>query len=484
MLVMGSDWPHRALPRFSELFSSSSAAAIDTIPSYERIGDSESILRNTPSTAPAPSAPAIAERPLWMIENHASTQPNLPELSVPAMAPGRQFQRYSAPQAAMPRGSASTSEVCLMQDAAHTQTPISAPRQDSAVLPSPDFTFSSSIRSPRSAHRQPSPRPHSHSSTHSSPTLTAVILQSHQTNSHSGPHHSQRNHSTSLSSTSQNPLPFPRTHEYPGDQTAVVDIRPAAKTMRPSSPHDHINGNNNNNTTAPVAPPARQGRYNVRFAANYTSENMPSSQKHRQDAAPATPASAPTAASEPSPTSQEQPAPTEEPSIKLFNATLQSTDSQQSQSRQKEGESSVERCHGCNEAWRRPLPNIEQFRRASPAETGHELSMTSHNLIAQLRDHRLKADAAYDQWKWHHSHCIPREGYIPPTSPSSIASPDDIHSKDTEFVSHNGNHTETLSNKRKSDIPHEEDQPTTSKLRKVTFDSKSTAPPVRPPTPA
>lgn len=67
-------------------------------------------------------------------------------------------------------------------------------------------------------------------------------------------------------------------------------------------------------------------------------------------------------------------------------------------------EPSVRRCLGCNEAWRRPIPDLDSMRVNSAENPGEYMKLAS-NMIDRLRSERKNADAAYDDWKWRHSHC-------------------------------------------------------------------------------
>jgi hypothetical protein len=60
--------------------------------------------------------------------------------------------------------------------------------------------------------------------------------------------------------------------------------------------------------------------------------------------------------------------------------------------------------------WSRPLPTTDELYLGTPAKTRNELFIASMNMEMQLRDHATKADAAYDDWKWHHAHCIRQRG--------------------------------------------------------------------------
>ncbi|KAF2993797.1 hypothetical protein E8E13_000290 [Curvularia kusanoi] len=66
-------------------------------------------------------------------------------------------------------------------------------------------------------------------------------------------------------------------------------------------------------------------------------------------------------------------------------------------------EPSVERCVGCNEAWRRPIPDIDQ--ELAPALGNADYMRLTSNFIDRLRDQRRRVDAAYEDWKHRHSFC-------------------------------------------------------------------------------
>jgi hypothetical protein len=65
---------------------------------------------------------------------------------------------------------------------------------------------------------------------------------------------------------------------------------------------------------------------------------------------------------------------------------------------------SVELCVGCNDTWKRPIPDMDQGPLA-PAENNADYMRLASDMIDRLRDQRNKADASYEQWKEHHSHC-------------------------------------------------------------------------------
>jgi hypothetical protein len=105
---------------------------------------------------------------------------------------------------------------------------------------------------------------------------------------------------------------------------------------------------------------------------------------------------------------------TDIPPLSTLDAQPQPTKIPQGRS---DREPSIERCVGCNEAWRRPIPDMDQGPLAS-AENNADYMRLASTMIDRLRDQRKKADAAYEEWKWRHSHCYR------PVSPFSTGSND------------------------------------------------------------
>ncbi|CAO2649044.1 Nn.00g099930.m01.CDS01 [Neocucurbitaria sp. VM-36] len=500
---MGSDWrrsvhPHlqsagTTLPSVAELLSSS--RAIDSAPTYYRIDDSvrpppveRPDSRSTPPTAPPLGASANASttaEPLWTAVNHASPRVSPTDIRDPASAlePPQYHLRELQPAgpAFVPTSTSQASQ--SVQDAVLSQSPINSQRQDSAIshqqieafkdtqstAASSDFTFSYSRRSPNNSQQSTSPRPNSHPTT-PSPPLLAADRRSSQVSSLplAAPLAAPPGKGRSNSSTSSNYISM--EHAKPNDQVADLsspaNIDPSTKSSGPSHQEQ------------PSTTTTRQQRYNVRFIANYTSENMPPSQKPRHDPSPVVPAATESSEPEPEPAVQEQPVTQSiEPSIPTAAPSNQAREDQ-SQSQQRRREPSVERCPGCNEPWKRPLPNTDSYRQSSPAENSNDLGRMSMNLIAKLQAHQKKADAMYDRWKWKHSHCVPQDDYDnSPPSPAFTEPQEDSHSTDGDGTLRDNQHPQTPSNKRKSEAPHDGDQ----KSRKVTFDTQSTAaPPIRP----
>lgn len=398
------------------------------------------------------------------------------DLREPAAAPEQYHQRELHPAGPSFTPALTSPGYQPVQDPALSQSPINSQRQDSAIsqqqmeafkdaqstTTSSDLTFSCSRQSPNHSQQSTSPTPRSHPST-PSPRLLAVDPRSTQATSQPPAVSSTKSHANSLLTPNYIFMEHARPHDQVPGLPTPASVDPGTKVLGPS-PLDQPNP-----TTT------RQQRYNVRFIANYTSENMPPSQKPRHDPSPAVPAASENG--EPEPTAREQTiTPSIEPSPQSAAPNNQPPEEQPQTQRRRDP--SVERCPGCNEPWKRPLPNADSYRQSSPAENSNELGRMSMNLIAQLQAHQKKADAMYDRWKWKHSHCVPQDDYdVSPPSPAITEPQDDSQSTGGESVLRDSKPPQTPSNKRKSEAPHDGDQ----KLRKVTFENQSAAaPPIRP----
>ncbi|KAJ4346288.1 hypothetical protein N0V95_005498 [Ascochyta clinopodiicola] len=516
--------PVRTLPSVAELLSSRPSAD-SSIPAYHR-RDHHLYARSTPpaaSLAPATTnlnatSPSninnanASASPYWKPANHRPTSPPVspteqrpqsmststtstltPATTSTAIStPTRtvyqepQFRRQQPPNpdaATTPHSSTSSG----MHSMSHSST-VQA-RQDSATdqhrfelandaqLAKP--TILSAGQSPKNGHRQPSTAPNSYSAADPS-TLAYAPPAPPQGETHSnlqGAQHPARQHSKSLSSGLPYSAASPRAPEHRTERTIPVDTRnasdPRLHNNGPSSPpepfYGHQNSNQNSNGT-------RQQRYNVRFAANYTSENMPPSQKSRNDPPTPNPTSAmPAEPEQPRsspalvPTTEEYSTSTANGSIRHSEPTPRATRDARDARDRGDREHSVERCSGCNEAWTRPIPDLDS-RHISPAETGQEFGQITSNMIERLRKQNKMADAAYDEWKWRHSRCTYRA-----PSPFSSGSVEDAPRR-TESVPHaEGSTNGTTDRKRKSDVPLE--QHSASKQQRVA--ATSPAPPVR-----
>lgn len=331
-------------------------------------------------------------------------------------------------------------------------------------------------QSPKDSQRQPSPQHNSYQPTPTAPVYAPASTphQGETYSSQAGAHHSARQHSKSMSSGALSTV-SQRSHEHGVERTIPIDIArngadPRHNNTGPSSFPEQCYGHPNSNGT-------RQQRYNVRFAANYTSENMPPSQKPRND--PPTLTTAPAAVTEPE-QSRSSPAPvtsTEEPPALMTNGSTHHTEplprgTRDSRDRGDRGdrEPSVERCPGCNEAWRRPIPDTDS-QDLPPAQNNAEYMRLASNMIDRLRDQRKKADAAYDDWRWRHSHCYR------PTSPYSTGSVDDVPGRVNGIAQAERTSNGNTTTKRKSEVSHEP----RSASKQQRKSSTSPAPPVRQP---
>jgi hypothetical protein len=224
-----------------------------------------------------------------------------------------------------------------------------------------------------------------------------------------------------------------------------------------------------------ISPVTRQQRYNVRFAANYTSANMPPTQRPR----PSPPLSTTTVPAEhvesPPITQVEHPAPhgehpasrNERMPIPDARAMILGQGQRRVEVPSHSGTDlptpSAERCPGCCETYSPPLPTA--WRQQPPAKDAMDYAKATAELFARKCENAKLAEDDYGRWKQKHASCLVQ---VP-----SDSGHDDNHST-------NSGATNGLSNKRKSEQSHED----TARLRKYPFDSSTTsAPPVRPTAP-
>ncbi|KAJ4399371.1 hypothetical protein N0V91_009463 [Didymella pomorum] len=456
--------PVRTLPSVAELLSTRPSAN-STIPAYHHRPEYSHVRSTPPSTSLPPATASSAASSYWNAVNHRQTSPPVsPTEQRPPTESVRVYQQPVLRRQHPPKA-----------DPAHQQTALSSgvqgpshstvqARQDSAIdqhrfetgndaqLSKSNISYSH--QSPKDDTRHISPRLNPYQPA-SSCAPSAAPHQGETHSSQAGAHLPARQHSKSLSSGAPYSAASPRSHEHSAERTVPVDIRNGSESRTnitgPSSlPEQFFTQQNNFGT--------RQQRYNVRFAANYTSENMPPSQKPRNE--PPTPPTAPAVVAEPEqPRSSPNPVPApEEPPTPASNGSSRLIEPQAprptKESRDRgDREPSVERCVGCNEAWRRPIPDMDNDQIA-PAQDNAEYMRLAGNLIDRLRNERKKADAAYEDWKWRHSHC-----YRQP-SPHSTTSADDgakasAPPPQTDGATNGNTPTTSTSNKRKSEIPHE-----------------------------
>ncbi|KAF3005826.1 hypothetical protein E8E13_008273 [Curvularia kusanoi] len=436
----------------------------------------------TPTTAPAPAAS------YWNQVNHHQTSPPVspteqrpPQAAaVPREPAPRTYQEPTFRRQQVPKADSTLHYSTLSSGVQNASHSTGQARQDSAIdhhrfeasngTQLSNSNVSYSRQSPKDSQRQSSPRPESFNSPLSAPAYTTVAAStpSEIPLSQAGTHIPARQHSKSLSSGSPY-LASSKSHEHSTERPIAKNgIEPRSNIAGPSSlPEQFFTQQNNFGT--------RQQRYNVRFAANYTSENMPPSQKPRNGSP--TPPTAPPVVTEPE-QPRSSPAPVSTPEEMTApptttNGKPRQNDSQTRATRdareRSEREPSVERCVGCNEAWRRPIPDMDQ--ELAPAENNADYMRLTSNFIDRLRDQRRRVDAAYEDWKHRHSYCHR------PASPHSTASLDDNTRRGDLHAQKDGlphNHTGA---KRKPEAPLEPQ--TTSKQRRMT--STSPAPPVQKP---
>ncbi|KAJ8108007.1 hypothetical protein OPT61_g8474 [Boeremia exigua] len=517
MPAMAGDWPRdpraygssqhteppapvRTLPSVAELLSSRPSSNSPN-PAYHHHDYFHA--RSTPPVSLAPTASANPTTPsYWSAVNHRQTSPpispteqRLPSAaSVAKESAARIYQEPTFRRQQVPKSDQIPQHSALVSGAHNGPHSTGQVRQDSAIDQhrfeptndaqslNPDVAYSQ--RSPKDVQRLPTPTLTSYQAV-SSTLAYAPIPAPHQDESFSGQaglHLPARQHSKSVSSGSAYLAAPHSPHEHSAERTVPVDIRtgadPRPNITGPSSlPEQFFTQQNNFGT--------RQQRYNVRFAANYTSENMPSSQKPRNE--PPTPPTAPAVAAEPEqPRSSPVPVPAstaDETVAPVSNGSTRHSEPQprairEARDRSDHDEPSVERCVGCNEAWTRPIPDMDKDPLV-PAENDADYRRVTSNIIDRLRDQRRKADAAYEDWKWRHSHCYR------PASPHSIGSVEDA-CKRSDAVSQpvvsqtDGTVNDNATSKRKSEVPHE--LHSVSKQRRMT--GTSPAPPARSPEPA
>jgi hypothetical protein len=465
------------------------AATFAELPSYRSCDaapprpGSRSSPPSVSTTFPSANPSAVAERSSFTPINHAS--PHVRYVTVPAC--GKRADLLSSPtntkvattppehhrhlQSSSQSTVAPFNPVLTCATTAPSQPPIGGPRQDSAIshhrfegfkdpksIAPSEFSFSYSHPATNNSRPPNDPRTILHPPGPSSPHSPPSEPRSNQASQHSAPYSLGRRPSGSVSSVIHHPADPARSPEN------SIDLAPRNIVSSPNQ--------DSANTTA-----SRQQRYNVRFNTVYTSENMPPSQKARQEPPPA--AHVPVETSEPQSPPGEQ---TVTPSVEPVTTPIPQAAEEQSQHppQQRSTDPPLQRCQGCGEAWRRPLPDLD--RHASPAENMSEQFMLTQDLVTRLRSHTKKVEEAYSKWVWTHTRCpIPQET---PLSPADTEILGDSYTTSTEDGTGTDVMTRKASAKRKSDIPPEDGQ-RDAKSRKVTFDTPSIAPPrTRPSAPA
>ncbi|RMZ74027.1 hypothetical protein GMOD_00004851 [Pyrenophora seminiperda CCB06] len=462
-----SHFAARTLPSFAELTSSSTDSVLhrprDSVP-QPAPAERPASRATPPSLLPQPdfaNPPPPAERATFTAINHAS-----PHVRVPPSASAQDHQRFahSLPQTTQapftpPLSSGPTQS---LHDTTLSQTPVATARQDSAfshlrydaakesepTLPSSVFAFSYFHPAVGSRRQSNTSRPISHPAGPSSPHSPPAESRSNQQPPEAAGARAVKRVATSQSLSSG--IPAQAEIAASPDQLRGPDT--GFQNPIPSPTSDQVNSS------------GRHQRYNVRFNTVYTSENMPPNQKPRHDPAPTAP-TAPMAAEtneEPSLASEQTITPSVEPATSPTNSASPSVGDQINSDQQNEPK--LERCQGCNDPWRRPLPGEEQYRLSSPAQNMGEQIKLTEDLIKRLENHTKFADEAYAAWQRRHRWCL--------TSPPSTDGnpPVDPRSNSTEESSPTATPAYPVSAKRKSEIAHE----ASSKMRKiVSFDPPS-----------
>jgi hypothetical protein len=326
------------------------------------------------------------------------------------------------------------------QDYPHSSVPTNTQRQDSAIshqrgtskeglifAPPSDFHFAHSQRVPENSRQSTSPG----LATYHLPQSSAPPAQSYMV------------------------APSARSHEHVASLSAPAPSQtgtdPVFSNITQSLPQDHT---------------TRQ-RYNVRFAAVHTSANMPSTQRSRHSPlSPSAPVSTETIDS-PSALPDDIIEPTIEPATQTPTHDLKPSE-ELSPPDEFARESSVERCPRCSEPWSKPLLESSAWPQQSPAESSKDFAMAADNIIARFKQYGRDTEHKYELWKEKHRHCPPKD---------RAASSEPLHRRTLNGHIQGNGPPQAASNKRKSEMPHDDN----SKLRKVLFDpDPATTHPARP----
>lgn len=494
MLVMGSEWHLRGQ------LSEPSRFSLQTLPSVRELIESTDstfhhppnavlpppasadrpVSRSTPSTAapihPVSATPPAApeHHPPWNPVNHASPHVSPTTVTAPASSgPEHHTYQFPPPRATAtpyPALSTSTAPAFSSQPPVHGARQDSIfPRFDSQKEPQPSTTSSSSSSHPSffPAHPRPSDshvvtssRPNSSPTTITSPLSASTQAHAIQSHSHPRAPTSRRTQSASHSSSIQAPAAAAfSVEQLPGPVAAPSHSE--SRTMQELA----VTEQQGNTQT-------RQQRFNVRFASsnNYspTTFAMAPAPKPRSSppVMPVCPASPVETVESPKSVPEQQPVTTSVEQSKITRNDIRNmTDPAQELSRQSRRSPSVERCLGCNEAWKRPLPDLRRPADMGPTKNGNDLATGNMSIIEQLRAHGRNAEMAHDKWRERHYHCVPRESH----EPSSKTEQDD--SRSTRSSNSNGTSREARpaqngSSKRVRDASSEAEQ--AAKVRKVT----------------
>ncbi|USP79866.1 hypothetical protein yc1106_07140 [Curvularia clavata] len=507
--MMGSEWhprrhpqpdqnhyTQRSLPSFAELTSSSTDSLLHrpraSVPppppphalplnTLDRPASRSSPPKSI-SSAEFANPPVAPDRAAFTPINHASPHVSPTNTRAPPAVPQHQTYSHSLPHttAAAPyspplssgplpalhdTAPSQTTSVNARQDSAIAQQPYDHPKDTEPSLPSSVLAFSY-FHPPGGNRRQSTSRPASHPVGPSSPHSPPGETRTHQTQPppETAAHGLRSLHPPAQSPGTQFPPEPTRSPPHTRGPPATTNTDSGFRNPLPSPTLDQTNGT------------GRHQRYNVRFNTVYTSENMPPNQKPRNDPPPTAPTPAEPTEEQKSP-SEQTVRPSVEPVTPSAVPRAQSPEEQPLPPQQTVPQ--LERCKGCGEPWRRPLPGEDQFRQSSPARNmGEQLALTQ-DFIKRLENHAKFADEAELAWKRKHQWCVAPQQ---PTSPPATEPPTETRNKSEESHSPvEAPAPQTHSAKRKSEVPHE-----ASKYRKVAnFEPQSNAtPPVRPTAPA
>lgn len=318
-------------------------------------------------------------------------------------------------------------------------------------------------QTPSHARQSTSPAISSYPTTPLSSLPPAIATYSINPDAHAVAHGLQRNHATS-----------PNIGTYVAADSSRLRDQPTEVASSPSTSIDHAR----NNMVPPLPPDAnhqtKQQRFNVRFAANHTPDNMWSTQRPRHDAPFTSPLITEGNGLQPMP--REQPVvPALELAIQAPNPSAQRPDEHaNAQTRNKEREGPMYSQCECGHVYKRPLPSSPPWSDDSQAKTTHEMARVSMGLIWSLEHHGKEADASYTQWQKDHANCSRTRNGVHGPSPQNPPSAEYPHSRTPDGAPPNDIPVGTIQNKRKSDLPHSEEA---SKVRRVAFEPPTTTTP-------
>jgi hypothetical protein len=356
-----------------------------------------------------------------------------------------------------------------LQDPAHSQSPMNVHRQDSAVTqqhlpkgtgtvaPASEPTSSYFNQTPSHAHHSSSPGRSSHPTTPLSLLSPANITQPSNPASHPVGHALQRSYATSPATGTHIVADTSRVHEHLTEGgPPLTSTGHAHSGMVPPLPPDPIHQ-------------TKQQRYNVRFAANHTPDNMPSSQKPKHDPPFTSPPVTESNGAQQTP--KEQPVvPGPELAIQALTSNAQHPNEQShAQVRNKDREDSMHATCDCGHVWTRPLPSSLPWSddSQSKTKTTNDMARANTRMIMSLEQHGKEADASYKQWAKIHANCARTTTDLHGPRPRSIPYVEQLHSRPSHRASQNDTQVEATTNKRKSELSHNEE---TSKVRRVIVD--------------